>query len=654
MPLSPTVRSALLGILLLPSAFAADNGFRLGTDYTEWLYPNAGLNTSQIATDRAGAVYILSIFPGTSLSSPPKFLVTKLSSDGKTIVWENDLGFAVTAMAVDPNGGVYVLSSFASTTPGGPPSTSVFVAKLSTSGSGIAWKAPLPFTYVAPQFAFPLKADSQGRAYVAGAIGSTSGSGAVVRVKPDGSGIDYTAQVFDVPSAIAVDDAGGAYVAGTTMSQTFASGVFLTRLAPDGSPGFTSFLPPANFGLQVAIDPQGNAVTYSSPGANQRGILRRFDSTGAVTLSIDALPGAFPGLAFDAAGNIYVTGSSSTLIRVKNSLVTCGSDLLAVFAPDGSLLQSTYIPGGAGGSPLIATGANSAIFVIDTAQSSFTPSQTGPFPPGTPVNASVGTEFLWRLSPDPVAPTVSLACLGNAASYVANLGAGFNTSIAIAPGTLISLFGNGLGPQQGVSTQATLQNPYPTQAAGVKVTFDGEQAPLLWVQDAQINAVAPWSLKPDQTTQVCISYLAVQTNCLTWLVTKSSPGIFTPDGVYAAALNQDGTLNSAVNPAPVGSIVAVFVTGLGPITPAQNDGALIGFPLPSNALQASVQAIQLGVPPIGGASVTSFEVTYAGPAPYLVAGVSQINFRVTKYKGSIYVQLSLAQSNAFQIHVAGQ
>jgi uncharacterized protein (TIGR03437 family) len=210
---------------------------------------------------------------------------------------------------------------------------------------------------------------------------------------------------------------------------------------------------------------------------------------------------------------------------------------------------------------------------------------------------------------------------------------------------MVSLFGNGLGPQQGIQTQATLQSPFPTQAGNVEVTFDGKPAPLIWVQDAQINAVAPWSLTPGQTTQVCVSYQNMKTNCLTVPVAQTSPGVFTIDGVHAAALNQDGTINSADHPAPVGSIISAWATGLGPIDPAQGDGTLVGFPLPTNTAQVAVQAIAVIIG--RGTTVTPFAVTYAGPAPFLVAGTSQINFQVVKYAGTIFVE----GSNGFQIYV---
>jgi uncharacterized protein (TIGR03437 family) len=617
---------------------AAQPGFLLGADYSEWLYPNAG--KMQIATDGSGALYILSFFPGTSLSSPPVFRVTKLSADGKTILWENDLGFATDQIAVDPSGGVYVLSSISAAVPGVPPATSLFVAKLSADGGGIAWKRQVPnFPQLVP--APVLAVDPQGRAYVAGESDASNAVGGVVRLKADGSGIDYTAKVAGYPTAIAVDASGGAFVAGSAVSQADVSSSFLARLAPDGSAGFYSTLPAAIFGIVVAVDPQGNAVIYRSTG-NEGGVLQRFDSTGAVTLSRPGPKSLFPALAVDAAGNMYVTGSTQYLIPVRNSLATCGLDLLSVSAPDGSVLQTTYIPGGHNSGALVATGVNSNVFVVDRAEVGFTPSQTGPFPPVPPANPGFATTaFLWRLSPNANAQTVPLACLGNAATY---------TGSFVAPGMMVSLFGNGLGPQQGIQTQATLQSPFPTQAGNVEVTFDGKPAPLIWVQDAQINAVAPWSLTPGQTTQVCVSYQNVKTNCLTEPVAQNSPGVFTIDGVHAAALNQDGTINSADHPAPVGSIISVFATGLGPIDPAQGDGTLVGFPLPTNTAQVAVQAILVIIGPFGGGQtiITPFVVTYAGPAPYLVAGTSQINFQVVKYAGTIFVE----SSNGFQIYVA--
>jgi uncharacterized protein (TIGR03437 family) len=334
--------------------------------------------------------------------------------------------------------------------------------------------------------------------------------------------------------------------------------------------------------------------------------------------------------------------------------------LLGVFAPDGSLLQATYIPGAAGDAPFIATGPHSSVFVLANADANFSPTQAGPFPAGFSADSFL---FLWHLSPNASAQTFPLSCVTNAASF----GTG-----PIAPGELVTLLGSGLGPQQGVAPQATLESPYPIEAAGVEVTFDGTPAPLLWVQDSQINAVAPWSLTPGQNTQVCAFYNSVQANCVTWPVALTAPAVFTVDGVHAAAVNQDGTINSADNPAPVGSIVAVWATGLGPIAPAQADGTLVGLPLPSNVVlpvqvQSPIPAFEPCHPGVGvlpcptGPTYTNFYVTYAGPAPYKAAGVSQINFQVVGYAPSWApdnpIILSLpnsAQSPGFQIYVAGQ
>ncbi len=110
---------------------------------------------------------------------------------------------------------------------------------------------------------------------------------------------------------------------------------------------------------------------------------------------------------------------------------------------------------------------------------------------------------------------------------------------------------------------------------------------------------------------------------------KTSPRL------WAAALNEDGSINNAGNHAKLGSIVSVFATGFGVLTPEPKDGQALTGTLPFlTALPAEV--LYQGQP---------LEVTYAGPAPTLVAGVIQVNFRLPAFTGT--------SEPAFQFVVAG-
>lgn len=72
--------------------------------------------------------------------------------------------------------------------------------------------------------------------------------------------------------------------------------------------------------------------------------------------------------------------------------------------------------------------------------------------------------------------------------------------------------------------------------------------------------------------------------------------------------------------------MSIFATGLGPISPAAKDGAIVVPPLPANVF--GVTAEQQFTSPVSGLLRTPFPVEYAGPAPYEVAGFSQINIQV--------------------------
>lgn len=641
-----------LALLTATSAMASSAGFLLGPVFSEWVPPA----TLAIGTDSSGALYLLTT-GCQAAGSPASRCVTKLSADGKTILSQSNLGFTPedNVAAIDPNGGIYVIPGIQAG------SITAYVAKLSASGTGLAWQTQVTATGVA--IGYPsLVADSQGRAYVGGALGPAYQSSVVIRLTAAGA-IDFTTQVAGSVTSIAVDATGGVFALGSGVNGAMVP--FLARLAPDGSAGFYTSLPSLSKPGSVAVDPNGNAV-LTAISANGSIVLQRYDATGALQVSTGvptstSTNGIGVNFVLDAAGNAYVSGSTfildvgpQYLVPVKNSLLTCGADWLSIFAPDGSLLQATYLPSGAESVPQgasMATGLNSTVFLLHTAGAAFAPTQTGPFPAGL---AGTGA-YLWSLSPNANAQTSPLTCLGNAATY--------ETS-PIAPGGFVTLFGSGLGPGQGVQPQATLQTPFPKQASNVEVTFDGTPAPLLWVQDAQVNVVAPWSLTPGQNTQVCVINNGVNTNCLTWPVVETAPAVFTSDGVHALALNQDGSLNSATNPAALGSIVTVFATGLGPITPPPADGALVGLPLPANVFPVIV-GFPVGAPPFGTTIFNPFEVTYAGPAPYQVAGLSQINFKLGPpasqtdlfpYAGlqGITVAVPSGTSQPFAVYIANQ
>jgi uncharacterized protein (TIGR03437 family) len=82
----------------------------------------------------------------------------------------------------------------------------------------------------------------------------------------------------------------------------------------------------------------------------------------------------------------------------------------------------------------------------------------------------------------------------------------------------------------------------------------------------------------------------------------------------AAAVNQDGTQNGAANPAAAGSVLSLYATGEGQTLPAGLDGKLAAAPLPQPVAAVTVA--------IGGVAA---EVSYAGGAPGLIAGVMQVN-----------------------------
>jgi uncharacterized protein (TIGR03437 family) len=208
------------------------------------------------------------------------------------------------------------------------------------------------------------------------------------------------------------------------------------------------------------------------------------------------------------------------------------------------------------------------------------------------------------ISASPIAGTISSVV--NGASFLEG---------AVSPGELVTIFGANLGPSAEMG--ATLDGGrITTSAGGTSVLFDSVAAPLLYTSSNQINAVVPFSVA-GPTTQIQVMNQGNAVASTKVPVQAASPALFAllgNGGGPGAILNQNGTVNSSTNPAALGSVVVLFVTGGGVTTPASQDGSLSEPPYPAPDLPVSVT--------IEGVPAT---VLYAGAAPGLVAGVMQIN-----------------------------
>jgi uncharacterized protein (TIGR03437 family) len=193
---------------------------------------------------------------------------------------------------------------------------------------------------------------------------------------------------------------------------------------------------------------------------------------------------------------------------------------------------------------------------------------------------------------------------------------------AVAPGDQVSIFGTNLGPTPGVTAGA---GTLPTSLSGTTVTFDGVPAPLFFVSGGYIAAQAPTTLTPGATTNIKVTASTGSTNSVSLPVVAANPGIFTIDvggSGQAKATNADGTENgdgtifTTDEPAPRGSVIAVYASGLGALNPA----IAAGTPAPSSPLSTvSGVTATIGLQPA--------TVMYAGSAPGLI-GVYQVNIQV--------------------------
>jgi uncharacterized protein (TIGR03437 family) len=526
-----------------------------------------------------------------------------------------------------------------------------------------------------------------------GQISTVAGTGQRPRYSDAGGQANQQA-LYD-PGAITVDGAGNVYfiersanrvrqISPTGQLRTIAG----TDSPPPGEDAACYSSPPGDDLLLsaagIAVDSAGNL--YIADTGHHR--IRRRSPDGAITTiagtgvagqtgdggpAIEAQLSSPQFIAVDSQGNIYFIEFGSRLrhISVDGKIesvasIPDGAGTVA-FAPDGRMVVNSYKGlsiGQPGGTWLPLGVTRDGPVAVDPAGTIYAGSGptrvtvrcnvalvSGNWGPATGLATDnrgalyiAGSDAIWRVfspsvsgteNPSPINSAVRNAA-SNLFAQITIPGSGFHPPTvawindSIAPGEIVRLSGGCIGPLEPVSG-TFLDGRLPASLAGVRVLVNGAAAPLLSVQSAEILAVIPSGAAATTGADLAIEYMGARTPSQALKVEPAVPGIFVNAGTQAAALNEDLTPNEADNPAAVGSIVTLFLTGAGGTDPALPDGAAAPDPAPNLVLPVIVR--------VGGAPA---EVIYAGSAPGLV-GVAQVNIRIPEISSSEIapVQVSL-------------
>jgi uncharacterized protein (TIGR03437 family) len=402
------------------------------------------------------------------------------------------------------------------------------------------------------------------------------------------------------PRGVCLDRAGNLYVVDTANHRVLRvppAGV-VTTAAGNGAPGAagdggSARLAQLNQPSACTVDTAGDL--YIADTYNHR--IRKVDTTGMIdTVAGVGVAGsggdegpataaslnAPRGVAADDNGNIYISDTGNNSIRQVTPdgvIHTIGGTGTLGFAGDGGPALSAWMdtPGG-----ILLDGSGDLYF------------------------ADTGNNRVRRLTPTGVV-TVPVVIAPTPLSVVnaASLTAG-----AVAPGEAVTIFGSGMGAQAGAGAVIDSTGLLANQLAGTEVRFDGVPAPLFYAQANQINVQVPYTVAGNATTHIEVFYQAVSVNTIDVAVAAAAPGIF------STAVNQDGTYNSATNPAPRGTFLTFYATGEGLTNGPSVSGQPAAAPYPQPNLPVTVT--------VDGVTA---QVAWAGSAPGLV-GLLQVNVRV--------------------------
>ena len=287
------------------------------------------------------------------------------------------------------------------------------------------------------------------------------------------------------------------------------------------------------------------------------------------------------GVALDAAGDIFIAETDGYRIRKVSP-----AGIISTYAGTGT-------PGSGGdGGPApaamfnqptgLTTDASGNLFVVDTAN--------------------------LKIRKISSAPAIVSNGVVNGASFVSG---------SLVPGEIATVFGQNLTTGSGINLAAEV--PLASQLIGSQVLVNGTAAPIFAVDNVngqeQINFQVPFEVAGQNSATVQVVSNGSPGNSVTVPVVAAQPGIFTYTvgaTTYGAILHANYQLANTASPAAAGETVLIYCTGLGLVSPSQQDGAA--------AAGAALTMLTPSVT-IGGVQAN---IDYSGLAPGYV-GLYQIN-----------------------------
>ncbi len=573
-------------------------------------------------------------FPVTETISPVTAgagsgFVAKLSADGSQAIYSSVIGASqgvnINGLATDATGAPYITGSTAS--PDFPTTANAFQPKLPTAMCQLPNTEPLaPAGNLIFAFVAKLNANGGGLAFstfLTGACGS------------QGQGIAVDSA--DEPVVVGLTTASDFPVSTNAYQSVFPPNPtdvgFVTKLSAVGDKLIaSSFIGGSSEtgANALALDSSGDAYITgftsgitpgATPGAYQTSVIQS-----CVVFNIGPAPPSIPTNAFllkldpaftsaqfltylgtgcftsgnnivlAASGNVWIAGSPATgfPLVAPFELPGAGSYFVSEFNSDASqLLFSSYSDG-----QNLAQDPSGEIYV----------SGSGLPVSGPPKNA-VGSSSVFLAKIDPAGtPAIVIDAIGVSATYQIVSNPTNVYASTVAPGELIGITGQHLGPSMTAMAQLDSTGHLPYVVDATSVSFNGYLAPLISVQDGLIVCFAPFEI--NGPTNVTVTVDGQSSTPVRVAVQPTAPYIL-------SIINQDGSMNSAAHPAPQGSVVTFYITGLGLTSPLSQDGSISAPPLPMPLMQVSGH--------IDGNPVTP---QFVAAADGLVAGITQVNMQI--------------------------